>query len=192
MLDVRVITTKVTERKDKIDNWNLCVQSARGAGCRLHDVKAEELADGDVISIQKVIFQIAKIGLETDLKMFEDFLAEFIPDTDPDTLAGMSLDEILLKWINASLKKYGHNRTIANLTSDLQDSYVFIVLLNENLGMTIDLESDELERAQSVVMSSPEIGKGPVITLQGVVDGSYWQNCIFLASLCLAAAEITN
>jgi len=191
MLDVRVITTKVGDRRDKIDNWNLCVQSARGAGCRLHDVKVESLADGDPISIQKVLFQIAKIGLETDLKMFEEYLAEFIPDADPDALAGMSLDEILLKWVNSSLSKYGHSRTINNLTADLQDSYVFIVLLNETLGMSLDLDANELERAQSVVMSSSEIGKGPVVTLQGIVDGSYWQNCIFLASLLLTAAEMS-
>jgi len=192
MLDVRVITSKVSDRKDKIDNWNLCVNSARGAGCRLHDVKAEELADADPIAIQKVIYQIAKIGLETDLKMFEDYLADFIPDADPDTLAGMSLDEILLKWINATLKKNGHSRAVANLTSDLQDSFVFTVLLNETLGMSLEADDNELEMAQSIVMSSSEIGKGPVITLQGICDGSYWQNCIFLASLLLTAAEMSN
>jgi len=191
MLDVRVITTKIGDKRDKIDNWNLCVQSARGAGCRLHDVKVESLADGDPISTQKVLFQIAKIGLETDLKMFEEYLAEFIPDADPDALAGMSLDEILTKWVNSLLSKNGHSRAINNLTSDLQDSYVFIVLLNETLGMSLDLDANELERAQSVVMSSSEIGKGPVITLQGIVDGSYWQNCIFLASLLLTAAEMS-
>jgi plastin-1 len=192
MLDVRVITMKVTERRDKVDNWNLCVQSARGAGCRLHDVKVDSLADGDPISIQKVIFQIAKIGLETDLKMFEEFLSEFIPDaSDPDSLAGMSLDEILLKWINHILKKSGHSRRpVHNLTTDLQDSSVYIVLLNETLGLSLEQDSNELELAQSVVMSSAEINKGPVITLQGIVDGSYWQNCIFLASLLLTAADV--
>jgi len=192
MLDVRIITTKVASLRDKVDNWNLCVNTAKGAGCRVHDLKAESLAEADPIAIQKIIFQIAKIGLETDIKMFEDYLSEYLPDVDPDIMAGMSLDEVLIKWINASMKKYGHSRSVNNLTSDLQDSYVFIVLLNENLGMSIDLETDELERAQSVVMSSGEIGRGPVITLQGVVDGNYWQNCIFLASLLLTAAEMSN
>jgi len=193
MMDVRVINMKITEKREKIENWNLCVQSAKAAGCRLYDVKAESLADGDSISIQKVIFQIARIGLETDLKMFEEYLTEFIPDVDSDLLTGMSLDEILLKWINYVLKKTGHSRRpVNNLTTDLQDSFVFIVLLNETFGLSLEQDSNELERAQSVVMSSSEIGKGPVITLQGIVDGSYWQNCIFLASLLLTAAEMNE
>jgi hypothetical protein len=191
MLDTRVITLKVSEKRDKVDNWNLCVQSARGAGCRLHDVKIDSLADGDPISIQNVIFQIAKIGLETDIKLLEEFVSEFMPDTDIDTIAGMSIDEILLKWINHLLRKSSPSRPpLHNLTTDLQDASVYIVLLNETLGLSLEQDANELERASSVVMSSAEINKGPVITLQGIVDGSYWQNCIFLASLLLTDSEL--
>jgi len=192
MLDVRVITARVNDRRDKIDNWNLCVQSGKGAGCRLHDVKVDALADGDPESIQKVIFQITKVGLETDIKMCEDFLCDWIPDADPDSLAVMNIDDLLIKWVNSVAKKAGHTRVAKSINKDFQDSYLFSVLFNEFMGVPIDLDLNELERAEQVVMSSTQLNRGPVVTLQGIVDGVYWQNYFLLCSILLTAAEMSN
>jgi len=192
MLDVRVITARVNDRRDKVDNWNLCVQSGKAAGCRLNDVKVDALADGDPESIQKVIFQVAKVGLETDIKMCEDFLLDWIPGADSDSIAVMNIDDLLIKWVNSVAKKAGHTRVAKSISKDFQDSYLFSVLFNEFMGVPIDLELNELERAEQVVMSSTQLNRGPVVTLQGIVDGVYWQNYFLLCSILLTAAEMSN
>jgi len=56
--------------------------------------------------------------------------------------------------------------------------------------MSLDLELNELERAEQVLMSSSELNRGPVITLPGIVEGVYWQNYILLCSLFLTASEL--
>jgi len=190
MLDVRVITSRVNERRDKIDNWNLCVQSGRAAGCRLHDVKVDALADGDPEAIQKVIFQVAKVGLETDIKMCDDFLCDWIPGIDVNAIEVMNIDDLLVKWVNSVAKKAGHTRVAKNITKDFQDSFLFSVLFNELMGVPVDLDLNELERADQVVMSSTTLNRGPVVTLQGIVDGVYWQNYFLLCSILLTAAEM--
>jgi len=192
MLDVRVINSKINERRDKIENWNLCVQSGRAAGCRLHDVKAEALADGNPEAIQKVIFQISKVGLETDIKMCDDYLCDLITGVDVDAIAVMNIDDLLLKWVNCVVKKAGHSRIAKNISKDFQDSFLYSVLFNELMGVSIDVDLNELERAELVVMSSTQLNRGPVVTLPGIVDGVYWQNYFLLCSILLTAAEMSK
>uniref|UniRef100_A0A6B2KXF8 Calponin-homology (CH) domain-containing protein n=1 Tax=Arcella intermedia TaxID=1963864 RepID=A0A6B2KXF8_9EUKA len=191
IMDVRVINARVNDKRDKTENWNLCVQSARSAGCRLHDVKIEALVEGDPVSIQNVIFQIAKVGLETDIKMYEEYLADWISEMDADALAVANIDDVLIKWVNAVVAKAGHSRVAKNLTKDFQDSFLLVVLFNEILGVGIDLEdATDLERAEMILMSSSDLNRGPLITLPGIVDGVYWQLYFLLSSLLLTAAEL--
>jgi len=89
ILDERTITKNATQKQDKIDNWNLCVQSARGAGCRLHDVKPENLAAANTKEIKKVMWQIVKLGLEMDVKMNEEYLVKIMPEIDPAKITDM-------------------------------------------------------------------------------------------------------
>jgi hypothetical protein len=191
MLDTRSIHTRTTLKSNKIDNWNACLQNARSVGCRLN-VQAESLADGDPSAIQTVIYQIAKIGLETDIKIYENYLSTILPGVDYDTIAAMCLDDILLRWVNTLLKKCKESVKANNLTTDFQDSRIFIVLLKETLGISLDLSVNELERAQAVAQAASELGKGPIITLQGIVDASYWQNTLFLGSLLLSTAQMND
>jgi len=192
MLDVRVITTRVNEKRDKVDNWNLCVQSGKAAGCRLNDIKVDALAEGNAEAIQKVIFQVGKVGLETDIKMCDDYLCDLIHGVGVDDIAVMNIDDLLLKWVNAVVKKAGHSRAAKNISKDFQDCFLYTVLFNELLGQELDLDLNELERAELVVMSSADLKRGPVITLPGIVEGVYWQNYFFLCSILLTAADMAK
>jgi len=190
ILDERVITTQIREKRDKIDNWNLCVENCKSVGGRLNDVQVERLAEGDGQQILKVLWAIVKLGLEKEVKSCRRYLEKMFPDSDFET---WNLDSILLNWVNEIAANRGVSRTASSLTDDFKDSYFYLMLMDEVLetGDEFMNVSDEQKRANEVVISSELLDLGPVITVEGILKGSYWQNCTLLASLFITATTLT-
>jgi len=172
---------------DKTENWNLCINACNASGCRMTDINVEELEVGNPEHIQKVIFQIIKLGLETDVKLQEDYIKSLLPDDD---VIEWSIDKLLLTWVNTIVDQHGHSRHSTSVTKDFKDSFFYMVLLDHITGSGVDLldEEDNELKAMDVSDKSKDLGKGAVITINGILEGTYWQNFIFLASLFLTAA----
>jgi len=190
VMDVRVITRKIKDDRDKIDNWNLCVNSCKGSGCRLPDVKAEDLAAADPEQIMKVIWQIVKVGLETEIKTNSDYLQNIFPDKSLDEIEAMPLEKLLLAWVNTIVQQKSKGRVAKSIANDFKDSYFYLTLFDEILATGLDLidEPDDTIKAEAVVATSKELGRGLVITELGIIEGVYWMNFIFLASILLTAS----
>eukprot|EP01125_Pyxidicula_operculata_P009938 TRINITY_DN326_c0_g1_i1.p1 TRINITY_DN326_c0_g1~~TRINITY_DN326_c0_g1_i1.p1 ORF type:complete len:1048 (+),score=423.32 TRINITY_DN326_c0_g1_i1:47-3190(+) len=188
-LDVSLVSKDADDAAKK-DNWTLCIDSAVASGCKSGLFKVEELAEGDVKPIQNLLWQIIKLGLETDVKMAEEYLGKVIECEDKDEILIWPIDELLLKWVNALIKKRGLDRTANSLTEDFKDSYFHLQLLDEILATGTEMiEEDDLElRALSVVDFASNIEKGPLATAQGILDGVYWQNYILICNLLLTAS----
>jgi len=188
-LDLRTITKKISSDQDKIDNWNLCVQSARGNGCRLHDVKVNLLAEGDKDSIKKVIWQIIKTSCELKVRGKKDYLSTVIDDID--NAIKLPMEKLLLAWANAVVKKAGHNFSANSLTGGFKDVNMYIVLLHVVTGSStdpLDIE-DPLDLAIEAEANADGLEEGTVIIAEGILDGIYWMNYAFLSVLLVKAAE---
>jgi len=190
VLDARIITTQIREKRDKIDNWNLCVQSVRAVGGRLHDVQVENLADGDSQQILKVLWAIIKLGLEKEVKACRKYCTKIFADSDHET---WNLETTLLNWVNEIAANKGVSRTASSITEDFKDSYFYLMLMDEVLetGNAMMSGTDDQRKATEVIISSELLDRGDVITMEGILKGIYWQNIVLLVSLFVTAATLS-
>jgi len=190
VLDIRALTKKISSDQDKIDNWNLCVNSARGSGCRLNDVKVNLLATGDVESIKKVIWQIIKVSCEVKVRAKKDYLSTVI-DEDIETALKWPLEKLLIAWANVVVKKTGQSFSATSITTGFKDVNMYIILLDAITGCGTDALSleDNLDRAIEAEANVDLLEEGTVIIAEGILDGIYWMNYAFLSVLLIKAAE---
>jgi len=188
VLDVRVVTKRVKDKRDKVDNWNLCVQSGRGVGCRINNVKTDDLANGDPDQIKTVIWQILKTSLETKVRKQRKYLASIIPDQNLDKAP---IDDILVAWANALVQKAGHPFKATDIDTGFKDVNMYVALLDSILSTGVDsLGTDDLDKAIDVETNADLLGQGQIIQAEGILDAFYWMNWAFLATLLLEAAAM--
>jgi len=87
------------------------------------------------------------------------------------------------------------------VSHDLQAPYLrilgipffFLMLMDEVLetGDAFMSINDDPRKAAEVLINSELLDRGPVVTVEGILKGIYWQNVVLLASLFITAASLT-
>lgn len=62
------MTRNPKDNRDKVDNWNLILGSAKMAGCRVVRITSEACAQGNETQIQTVLWEIIRVAQETRVK----------------------------------------------------------------------------------------------------------------------------
>jgi len=143
------------------------------------------LCSGNAHQIESVLWAIIKQCFEVEVKSSSDYLDQIFNESYHD----WDLDKILISWSNHICSKYNFPANIQSITNDFQNANVYLILIDEVLGTGVALIkiSDNIRKAEEIVLTSELLGKGPLITLQGVINGIYWQNVILLSNLLLSA-----
>jgi Calponin homology (CH) domain len=104
------------------ENNNVVINSAKAVGCSVVNIGSQDLIEGRPHLVLGLVWQIIKIGLFAKVSLIhhpELFRLLKEGESLPDLLA-LSPDAILVRWVNFHLEAAGHQRRIANFSSDIK------------------------------------------------------------------------
>jgi len=183
-MDIRVMNTTFETKRDKVENWNLVINSGRAIGCRLNDIIIEEIVNGNVIHIFKIIWRIVKSSFELKIKRNKKILKQLLDYERIEDFALWPIDRILCRFVNKIINRARPSKQATSITQDFRDGELYFILLSELFGTTncIDQYPNIQDRANYITNELNNKGL-KVITLNGIQNGIYWQNFLLLASL---------
>jgi len=109
------------------------------------------------------------------------------PGETIEDLLKLPIEQILLRWVNYPLKNAGHNRRVANFTTDIKDSENYTVLLAQIAPKKCNRdalkEGDQTKRAELVLQNADKLGCRKFLHPKDIVRGNHKLNLAFVANL---------
>ncbi|KAJ8266446.1 hypothetical protein GJAV_G00130520 [Gymnothorax javanicus] len=196
-IDERTINKKKLSAFTTQENLNLALNSASAIGCHVVNIGAQDLKEGRPHLVLGLLWQIIKIGLFADIELSRnEALAALLREGETlEDLMKLSPEELLLRWVNYHLENAGQNK-INNFSSDIKDSRAYFHLLNQispkgtnedepriDIDMAGLSESNDLQRAESMLQQADRLGCRQFVTPTDVVKGNPKLNLAFVANL---------
>ena len=190
-IDERVINKDPNmTRDDKLNNLNLCINSAKAIGA-IFDCTAEDILDEMRGQDIELLYQILKIIVLKKVAV-QDFpqLLRLKEDKEEDAeLLTLGPEDFLKRWFNFHLKKAGHGKMVTNFSDDVKDSEKYTILINQ-LEPSCDTsglsEGDLVKRAQTVLNNAPKVGAQVYIVPEDIPSANEHLNTLFTAELFMA------
>jgi plastin-1 len=172
-----------------VENANIVINSAKGIGCVVVNVHAEDIIDGKEHLILGLIWQIIRRGLlsKIDIKLHPELYRLLEEDETLEQFLRLPPEQILLRWFNYHLKQAKWHRTVNNFSKDVADGENYTVLLNQLVPDQCSLAPlntpDLLKRAEQVLDNADRIGVRKYLTPTALVAGNPKLNLAFVAHL---------
>jgi plastin-1 len=170
------------------ENNNVVVNSAKAIGCHVVNIGSSDLLEGREHLILGLIWQIIKIGLQSniDIKKHPELFRLLYKDEILESFLKLPAEAILLRWVNYHLKRANHPKEIVNFTSDIKDSVVYTLLMNQ-LSKQCDLnptkEGDLMKRAEMCLVNADKLGCRKYLNPKTLCEGNQKLNFAFVANL---------
>lgn len=192
-IDTRVLNVPKTGKQlnqfQMTENANIVINSAKGIGCVVVNVHAEDIIDGREHLILGIIWQIIRRGLlsKIDIKLHPELYRLLEEDETLDQFLRLPPEQILLRWFNYHLKAANWNRRVHNFSSDVKDGENYTVLLNQlapQLCSRAPLQTPDLhQRAEQVLQNAEKLDARKYLTPTALVAGNPKLNLAFVAHL---------
>merc|ERR1711953_1015608 len=209
-IDERVLNKKNLNIFKKRENLILGLNSALSLGCKIVNIRPEDLSAGVPHLILGLLWQIIRHALLKNISLSKnvDIMSLLKPGESIADLENMTPENILMRWVNHHLSRGekggaliwdgNHNALssntsgdfVSNFGNDLSNSVAYINLINQiggkdfsKLGAKAIKIKDNLERAGAMLKMAEKIGVKPIITANDVVHGDEKLNMAFLATL---------
>lgn len=152
------------------------------------------MRDGVVHLVFGVLWQIIKQGLLSKVNVTEHpELLDLGLDASELERLGAHPEELLLRWVNFHLNNAGSERVMQNFTNDVQDSEIYVTLLNhlapDECSKEILKKNDLTARAEALLESADLLGCRRFVTANDIVAGNYKLNMAFVANLFDKSAQ---
>lgn len=187
-IDVRALNKPCKNKYQETENLNLAINSAKGIGCSVINVGADDIQAGTEHIILGILWQIIRIGLLASITLANhpELYRLLEPGEEIGDLLKLTPEQILLRWFNYHLKQANHPRRVNNFGGDIKDSECYTILLNQ-LDKSCDksaLEmSDYTKRAQKVLENADKLGCKKFVKASDIVKGNPKLNLAFVANL---------
>uniref|UniRef100_A0A8C4RY67 Lymphocyte cytosolic protein 1 (L-plastin) n=1 Tax=Erpetoichthys calabaricus TaxID=27687 RepID=A0A8C4RY67_ERPCA len=196
-IDERTINKKKLTPFTIQENLNLALNSASAIGCHVVNIGAEDLKEGKPHLVLGLLWQVIKIGLFADIELSKnEALIALLRDGESlEDLLKLSPEELLLRWANYHLEEAGCKK-LNNFSSDIKDSRAYYHLLNQIApkgdedgipAILVDMsgikETDDLKRAEGMLVQAERMGCRQFVTATDVVRGNPKLNLAFVANL---------
>lgn len=171
------------------ENANVVINSAKGIGCVVVNVHAEDIIEGKEHLILGLIWQIIRRGLlsKIDIKLHPELYRLLEEDETLEQFLRLPPEQILLRWFNYHLKAAGWPRRVNNFSKDVQDAENYTVLLNQLVPEQCSLDplntKDTFKRAEQVLDNAERIQARKYLTPTALVAGNPKLNLAFVAHL---------
>lgn len=171
------------------ENANVVINSAKGIGCVVVNVHAEDIIEGREHLILGLIWQIIRRGLlsKIDIKLHPELYRLLEDDETLEQFLRLPPEQILLRWFNFHLKAANWPRRVTNFSKDVSDAENYTVLLNQLVPEVCTLDPlntrDTLKRAEQVLDFAEKINARKYLTPTALVAGNPKLNLAFVAHL---------
>lgn len=171
------------------ENANVVINSAKGIGCVVVNVHAEDIIEGREHLILGLIWQIIRRGLlsKIDIKLHPELYRLLEEDETLEQFLRLPPEQILLRWFNYHLKAANWPRRVSNFSKDVQDGENYTILLNQLVPEHCTLDplntKDLLKRAEQILDHAETIGARKYLTPTALVAGNPKLNLAFVAHL---------
>ncbi|CAN6630895.1 fimbrin [Trichomonascus vanleenenianus] len=192
-IDTRVLNLpkkgKALNNFQMTENANIVINSAKGIGCVVVNVHAEDIIDGREHLILGLIWQIIRRGLlsKIDIKLHPELYRLLEEDETLEQFLRLPPEQILLRWFNYHLKAANWHRRVNNFSGDVKDGENYTILLNQlasNLCSKAPLQTpDLLQRAEQVLQNADKLECRKYLTPTALVAGNPKLNLAFVAHL---------
>merc|ERR1719362_2383179 len=108
-----------------------------------------------------------------------------------EDLLKLSIEQLLIRWVNYQLAKAGVDRRISNFSEDIKDSVAYTHLIHQiapaDAGVNKDAleKSDLTERAEETIQQADKINCDEWVTSYAIVQGVDKLNILFVANLLI-------
>lgn len=171
------------------ENANVVINSAKGIGCVVVNVHAEDIIEGKEHLILGLIWQIIRRGLlsKIDIKLHPELYRLLEEDETLEQFLRLPPEQILLRWFNYHLKAANWPRRVTNFSKDVSDGENYTVLLHQLVPEVCGLEplntTNLLQRAEQVLDNAEKIDARKYLTPTSLVAGNPKLNLAFVAHL---------
>lgn len=171
------------------ENANVVINSAKGIGCVVVNVHAEDVIEGREHLILGLIWQVIRKGLlaKVDIKLHPELYRLLYPDETLEQFLRLPPEQILLRWFNFHLAAAGSKRRVTNFSGDVKDGEAYARLLHqlapEKCSLAPLQTDDLLERAELVLDNADKLGARKYLTPNAMVAGNPKLNLSFVAHL---------
>lgn len=166
---------------------SLCLNTALNCGLDVEDISAESIMEGDHEVQINFLWQLIKGGIDhqlfCDTTLRPQLSKEFnIPieevfDWDTETL--------LFGWVNCHLKNSGYPDPLSSM-SDLRDGYIYLCLLQELTGESVEeavSEPKTKKRVEKVISILTKKRVPEIMTVNSIMTGKERMNYHLLGFL---------
>ncbi|EGS20030.1 uncharacterized protein CTHT_0045270 [Thermochaetoides thermophila DSM 1495] len=172
------------------ENNNIVIESAKGIGCSVVNIGAQDIIEVREHLILGLIWQIIRRGLlgKIDIKLHPELYRLLEEDETLEQFLRLPPEQILLRWFNYHLKAANWPRRVTNFSNDVKDGENYTVLLAQigaEYGCTrAPLQTrDLLQRAEQVLHNADKLGCRKFLTPSSLVAGNPKLNLAFVANL---------
>lgn len=192
-IDTRVLNVpkggKTLNTFQMAENANVVINSAKGIGCVIVNVHAEDIIEGREHLILGLIWQVIRKGLlaKVDIKLHPELYRLLHPDETLEQFLRLPPEQILLRWFNFHLSAAGCKRRVTNFSGDVKDGECYARLLHQLRPEVCSLKplqtDDLLERAELVLQNADRLDARKFLTPTAMVAGNPKLNLSFVAHL---------
>lgn len=191
-IDERVLNKPKNKKMNQFtntENGNIVINSAKGIGCTIVNIRAQDIIDGREHLILGLIWQIIRRGLlsKIDIKIHPELYRLLEDDETLEQFLRLPPEQILLRWFNFHLKAANWERRVNNFSKDVSDAENYTVLLAQIAPQECTrgpLQTrDLLQRAEQVLQNADKLGCRKYLTPTAIVAGNPKLNLAFVAHL---------
>merc|ERR1712233_44295 len=172
-VDERVLNKHPKEGKlnifKKAENIILGLNSALALGCKVVNIRPDDIAVGVPHLILGLLWQIIRHALLKNISLARNINIAVLlkPGEDLSVLEALAPEQIIMRWLNHHLQRASDN--------DADNGAVGEMMRNKI--------ADKTERALAMLKMAEKLGIKPIITANDVVRGDEKLNMAFLAEL---------
>jgi plastin-1 len=171
----------------KTENINLALNAAKSIGCQVINIGAQDIIEGRPILILGLVWQIIKIQLLSHISLKEHPEMVVLLEEGEELASFIKLppEQILLRWVNYHLKNAGSSRKMTNFGSDVTDSEIYSILLNQlnPAKCALATETDLTQKAAHIIRNAQTVGAATFIKPKDICDGNKKLNMGFVAQI---------
>jgi len=193
-IDDRAINTGETLHIfKKHENLTLAITSAKSIGCHVVNMDAHTLGEGEGHKhlVLGLLWQIISVFLfnQISLQHVPGLIVLLFPGETFEDLLKLSIEQLLIRWVNYQLDKAGVDRRVSNFSEDIKDSVAYTHLIHQIAPETAGVnklalqKSDLTERAEETIQQADKINCDEWVTSFAIVHGVDKLNLLFVANL---------
>lgn len=172
-----------------LENQNLVLNSCVAIGCRIMNIRPEDMVDGVKQAQLNVVWQVIRAGLMANINLTCNPGLKILLQ-EGETVARLMAktpEDLLIRWVNFHLKRVCDHKQIKNFYRDIQDGEVYTYLLTAIAPQDTDLlplrETDLEDRMDMLLEYARDLDVLNFVTPRDIIKGNIKLNTAFIAQI---------